>query len=174
MSWGYVRGLRWQNLQLDFYVLAVDIAPDGRIWAGSGGGKVWSSANRSKWERVGAFSNGAFSYRNMRIQFADALHGFVQQGDEFSETVDGGQTWTPLVTFKAAGVLAFSKSERRVYKQANRVDLPKAWTVTNNEHRHEINDIEGFGDHKHSIALGPHGEILVTNNGSSWRRASAP
>src|SRR5258708_2948128 len=107
MSWSNDRGLRWQNVQLDSYVLARDIAPDGRIWAASGGGKVWSSANGSKWERVGAFSNGAFSYRNMRIQFADALHGFVQQGDEFSETVDGGQTLTPLVTFKAAGVLAF-------------------------------------------------------------------
>jgi photosystem II stability/assembly factor-like uncharacterized protein len=133
----------------DVQVEALNIASDGRVWAATHNGKVWSSADPSKWERRS--DSGVQSVH--RIFFDTPRHGFVEGASVISETSDGGLTWKSSPSMRVP---------------------PKNEWINDLSNRY-IHATNTFSDRRRSVWLGRHGQIFVSGDGGGiWRRATAP
>jgi photosystem II stability/assembly factor-like uncharacterized protein len=193
ISWSVSGGKKWDNRANDHAISTLDIAPDGRVWATDNYANTWWSLDGSKWERVGKPGNVSWGHAGILsedkqgtvqiaddsgVLFTDAQHGFLQTFNGFVETKDGGRTWTAAqAESQPAGTGTFFRNERRSYRSTTGsgvIGLPNHRTGVDDQHTSKINALEEFGDHKHAIALGKNGQILVTRDGNSWRRVTAP
>jgi len=169
-------GEQWRTAAYTTYtnvsITALNIGPDGRIWAGGNNGVVWWSDDASDWVYGGAHGQGLIN----RIFFDGPQHGFVEGEYGIMETSDGYRTCKPFVTVKEAHTVAFSKSERLGFVRTGSVviSLPGGAQIEGEEFSPQIHALETFADHKHAIVLGEHGQIFVTFNGQSLQRATTP
>lgn len=170
-------GKQWRATTFTTYtnvsITALNIGLDGRIWAGGNNGVVWWSDDASDWVYGGAHGQGLIN----RVFFDGPQHGFVEGEYGITETSDGYRTCKPFVTVKESHTVAFSKSERLGFVRPGSgavISLPGGANIDGGEFSPRIHAIEAFGDHKHAIALGEHGQIFVTFDGQSLQRATIP
>jgi photosystem II stability/assembly factor-like uncharacterized protein len=170
-------GKQWRAATYTTYtnvsITALYIDPDGRIWAGGSNGVVWWSNDASEWMYGGAHFQGLID----RIFFDGPQHGFVEGEYGIMETSDGYRTCKPFVTAKEADTVAFSKSERTGFVRFGAyvvMSMLGGTEIEGGEFSPQIHALEAFGDHKHAIVLGEHGQLFVTADGQSLQRATTP
>ena len=171
-------GKEWRFSPVNWDTTALAIALDGRVWAGTADGAVWSSADLSHWVEA---IKGAPSLHGeiVSIFFENALHGFVHNEIATRETLDGGRSWRSVVNSNQSGIPAFPRGEHFSYsweRTSDVISLRKNNGLNDYSFLNStiLQDFEWFGDHRHAIALGTHGQIFVTDNGESFRRSTAP